>query len=178
MARARKTPESAPYVRFEDRAGRGLFRICEELPWELKNPRSRLRPVDKRELGGLYYLICAKLSAPEPRAYDDHRSRRPLTWFKTSAHELVALAERLCGILNRYGVDLRTVHARRPGLVLWEDEYQIVVRPPRRMRSTLREGPWLPIGDAKPESRARRDRTTIRLARGRRRLARARRAGI
>lgn len=54
-------------------------------------------------------------------------SRDAVSWFKDSAKEPIKKMRELSVILDSHGLLVRTLRSERPGRVLYEDEYQIVV---------------------------------------------------
>jgi hypothetical protein len=54
-------------------------------------------------------------------------SRDAVSWFKDTAKEPIKKMRELSIILDSHGLLVRTLRSERPGRVLYEDEYQIVV---------------------------------------------------
>jgi hypothetical protein len=54
-------------------------------------------------------------------------SRDAVSWFKDSAIEQIKKMRDLSVILDSHGLLVRTLRSEKPGRVLYEDEYQIVV---------------------------------------------------
>jgi hypothetical protein len=54
-------------------------------------------------------------------------SRDAVSWFKDSAIEPIKKMRELSIVLDSHGLLVRTLRSERPGRVLYEDEYQIVV---------------------------------------------------
>lgn len=52
-----------------------------------------------------------------------------LSWFKDSAKEHLAKSYELIGLLELYGYVIETLRTERPGVVVYEDEYQVVAEP-------------------------------------------------
>ena len=123
------------YVRYETGNGDGLFRIYvdfEDLVRSriIRTPKKRLR-----EIEALYFWLKENVEPAPVEAYQDRLSRRPVTWLKSSAVEHVRVADRLVGLLNKEGLNIRRVAARDVPRILWEDEVQAITRAGRRPKS-------------------------------------------
>lgn len=108
----------------------------------------RLRKCEQRALLALRRRLWEITPEPPEEAYDDPRHPPPRTWFKEAAGEHVMLAWEGYRLAQLAGSRMRPLRARKPGLVLWEDEVQAVIRTPAA------EGRWV----CKPERPARWDR--------------------
>jgi hypothetical protein len=86
---------------------------------------------DARELSDLLGRLWSITPAPPGDAYQDHKCRYPLTWFKDSAREHVRIAWRISELLRRRDVRIRARASRDPGYILFQDEIQVIVRPHR-----------------------------------------------
>jgi hypothetical protein len=70
---------------------------------------------------------------PKPNRFS--RSRRPhrreqaISWFKAGARKHLAKAREMQGILDTYGLPVEMITARRPGYVVYEDEFQATAYP-------------------------------------------------
>jgi len=74
---------------------------------------------------------------PEPDFYADGNSVGAVTWFKTPLPtEMQTRVEQLCAILATHEVALDVVHSDSPGVVIYEDDYQIGVIPAERGEPT------------------------------------------
>lgn len=51
---------------------------------------------------------------------------KAISWFKPSAHEHIRRMQDLAGILYAHDIPIKIHKTRRPGYVVYEDEYQIV----------------------------------------------------
>lgn len=69
------------------------------------------------------------LTRPDARVYD--RAMNPLaaSWFKPSAVAFLAPIPGYLAIMRAHGVDCVEVRSDDPGIVVYEDAYQIVVVP-------------------------------------------------
>jgi hypothetical protein len=50
-------------------------------------------------------------------------------WFKSSAREHLAKIHEIICILEQHGLFVTTYKKRRPGYIVFEDEYQVVAEP-------------------------------------------------
>lgn len=66
---------------------------------------------------------------PNPPFYALGNPEGYVTWFKESANEAVSLMEDLQAIIADAGGRCEKVLAERPEVVVYEDEYQIAVKP-------------------------------------------------
>ena len=66
-----------------------------------------------------------------PPVLSDNRNRRALSWFKTQAEKPLAHMWSLVEVLERHGIQVELHKTRRPGIVLYEDGWQIVAKPHR-----------------------------------------------
>jgi hypothetical protein len=62
---------------------------------------------------------------PNPPFYDDGNPLRTLTWFKVSATHMIERLSPLREILERHGVVVQAVTTANPGLIVYEDPYQV-----------------------------------------------------
>jgi hypothetical protein len=58
-----------------------------------------------------------------------HGKQQALSWFKDTATKHIAKMRELAEMLERYGVSVEMIKAKRLGYVLYEDEYQIAAYP-------------------------------------------------
>jgi hypothetical protein len=57
------------------------------------------------------------------------RAMKGISWIKPNAREHIAKLHRLAAILRDHGHHVRVMKSRRPGYIVYEDEFQIVVEP-------------------------------------------------
>jgi hypothetical protein len=50
-------------------------------------------------------------------------------WFKPSATVHLAKIREMCSILEENALYVRTIKARRPGYIVYQDEYHVVAEP-------------------------------------------------
>lgn len=144
------------YVRFEDLHGRGIFTMFEFIEYPFKRLPRPPRRSDAVQLDALIRKLGRDTPAPPYGAYRDQHCRRPITWYRPEAVDLIALADEIAGILRSRGEPVLKRVAAIPGDVIWQDDVQVVVRAPRSQ--------WRIVPDV---SRKRReayngDRSTIR----------------
>ena len=60
-------------------------------------------------------------------------SRDAVSWFKDSAKDPIKKIRELSVVLESHGLLVRTLRSEKPGKVLYEDEYQIVVMERERL---------------------------------------------
>ncbi|MHA7264755.1 hypothetical protein ACX80W_16330 [Arthrobacter sp. TMN-37] len=65
----------------------------------------------------------------DPAVYDRTVNPTAQAWFKLSAGELLARVPGYLDLLDRYAVPWRELRSADPGVVLYEDRFQVVVRP-------------------------------------------------
>jgi hypothetical protein len=57
------------------------------------------------------------------------RKSRGISWIKPDAAEHISRMRELGSILNEYGIKVTMIKTRRPGRIVYEDEWQIVAEP-------------------------------------------------
>lgn len=72
--------------------------------------------------------------AVDPTVYDRALHPYAQAWFKTTANHLLAKVPGYLALLGRYGVRWEELRSADPGMVLYEDDVQVVVDP---FRTTL-----------------------------------------
>lgn len=68
-------------------------------------------------------------STIDPTLFDRELHPGAASWFRVSATHLVDFARGYVSLLERYGVSVDEVHSAEPGLVLYEDDVQVVAVP-------------------------------------------------
>jgi len=120
------------YVRYETADGEGLFSVISRFADFFDFGAIRLSRVRLNEVRLLIDHVRALVPSVPARAYRDSRSRRPITWFRASAGELVAKTDRLVRVLNQCGANLHRIESDSPPTILWEDDVQVVTRRARK----------------------------------------------
>lgn len=64
---------------------------------------------------------------PEPPFYKDGNPQKAITWFKDTpaVHELAAKLDPLIALLRKYEVEYAVSRTSDPGIVIYEDEFQV-----------------------------------------------------
>ena len=111
----------------------GLFQTAFEL---MDDP---FLPYDEYELlRDLMDWFNKYLKGPsEYRLRAPWRLERAISWFKPTAHEHLSRAWEMASILERNGVLIRMIKAKRIGYVLYEDELQVFAEPFADIRRAL-----------------------------------------
>jgi hypothetical protein len=65
-------------------------------------------------------------SAVNPAVYDRERYPLAVAWFKASSHAHLDWADRCAGILAAHGVVCEEVRSPSPGVVIYEDQHQVI----------------------------------------------------
>ena len=52
-----------------------------------------------------------------------------ISWFKSSAKECIKQMQELASILYIHDIPIKVIKTRRPGYIVYEDDYQIVAQP-------------------------------------------------
>ncbi|AUG81034.1 hypothetical protein CFP65_6378 [Kitasatospora sp. MMS16-BH015] len=68
-------------------------------------------------------------STVDPGVYDRERHPGARAWFKASAVEHIARAEACRAVVESHGVGCAVVWAQSPGVVVYEDQHQVVALP-------------------------------------------------
>ncbi len=99
----------------------GIFAACHHL-----QRAGRVSPEDEQ----LFQQTDAWFDEhlPNPPFYADGNSIRAVTWFKSGAAHLIAALAPLRALLERHSVEYDVVETDHPGLVVYEDEFQVGVR--------------------------------------------------
>jgi len=87
--------------------------------------RSAVCP-DSDEIDAIYVWLNAHLPLPPKGAFSGERA---LCWFKLDARECIERVRDLAFILEKRGKRIWQVYSRNPGLITYEDDYQIVALP-------------------------------------------------
>ncbi len=113
--------ERAPEVRVAP----GIFHAFHRLP---PFERSDWR---HREIARIHDGFNANLARPDilSARMSRHGPRRGVCWFRDRASDHVSEARYLAWLLGEVGVPIREMRSPDPGVLIWEDEDQIVVVP-------------------------------------------------
>jgi hypothetical protein len=70
-----------------------------------------------------------------PTCLDEPANRRALSWFKPQATKPLAHMWRLVALLSLHDIQTQLHKVRNPGLILYEDGWQVVAKPRRGARA-------------------------------------------
>ena len=65
---------------------------------------------------------------PCPPFQEKNWSRDAISWFKDSAQDMIRVFREIIVMLEEYGRPVRTITTRKPGMILYEDDYQVVAQ--------------------------------------------------
>lgn len=71
---------------------------------------------------------------PIPHVLGDIEHRRAISWFKPTASQAIHKMWQLKLVLEAHGYHVNVLHTRDPGIVVYEDDWQVVAKP--------RKGVW------------------------------------
>jgi len=63
------------------------------------------------------------------RSRKPNRKKKAISWFKSGARRYLSKIRELQIILESYGMHVAMVKTRRPGYILYEDEFQVTAEP-------------------------------------------------
>lgn len=86
---------------------------------------------DRKKLDEIYKWFKTHLKVPTRLSVSSrpHSQAQAISWFKDTATEHIAKMRETQKVLERYGVAVHMVKARRLGYVLYEDEFQAAAYP-------------------------------------------------
>lgn len=123
----------ALYVRFQspgaNRRGHhpGVFALVNGLQWD-----GVLTPKEedfRRASNDWYNANCTDPSTIDPQVYDRELHPLAAAWLKTSATHLVDRVAGYLNVLAAHGVECAAVYSDAPGIVIYEDDEQVIVKP-------------------------------------------------
>jgi len=121
------------FVRFviedlDNNSGRrqGLFHAAKRL-----KESGALSHTDSDHLEQVYVWFTRNLKKPARLSVSarPHSKAQALSWFKHTAIEHIAKMREYAEILERYGLPVKMIKAKRLGYVLYEDEFQVAAYP-------------------------------------------------
>lgn len=68
-----------------------------------------------------------KENLPDPPFYQDGNSIGAVTWFKSTASEMMIQLDPLVEILTKYGNQVNIAKTQAPGIIVYEDDFQVGV---------------------------------------------------
>ena len=104
----------------------GLFQAAKAL-----RESGHLSGLDLDKLTTISAWFNQHLERPERLALSPrpHAKAQAISWFRDSAVEHIAKMREFREILERYGVDVDMIKAKRLGYILYEDEFQVTAYP-------------------------------------------------
>ncbi|PTU32184.1 hypothetical protein CJD38_05855 [Stenotrophobium rhamnosiphilum] len=82
--------------------------------------------------------LCLKWFNDEleiPTILKEPEHRRAISWFKSEAKEPIAKMWELKKVLIEHGIHVEVLHTIDPGVVVYEDKWQVIAKPQKRLRS-------------------------------------------
>ncbi|WP_084420199.1 hypothetical protein [Henriciella litoralis] len=120
------------YLRFESQvpyegasSRLGIFQIAYRL-----RDADDTRVHDANEIARLLLWLKTHLHAPEELSLD--ANKRAICWFKSAAHEPMKRMWHLKAIVEVYGYWISVKKTREPGLIIYEDGWQVAAIPRTR----------------------------------------------
>lgn len=91
----------------------------------------RMRAEDAARLEQIHEWFNAHLPVPDRFALSSrpHAKAQALSWFRDSAEAYIARMREYQWIVERYRVRVEMLQTRRPGYVVYQDDYQVVAYP-------------------------------------------------
>ena len=132
-ARTRNTLSIWMYIRFvieehdeDSQEPLGLFQAVADLRDDGHLSRDERVVADK-----IFAWFNKNLPEPERFSRSNKRSAKAvaISWFKPTAHEYIERMQGLAGILYAHDIPTKVVKTRRPGYIVYEDDYQVVAQP-------------------------------------------------
>ena len=121
------------YVRFvvnavDDNSQRRMGVII--AAYELKHG-DRLSAEELAHMNEITRWLDLNLEAPErfSRSRRSNAHAKAISWFRASALEHIEKVRSLCRLVERYGTSTVQITTRKPGYIVYEDEYQICAVP-------------------------------------------------
>lgn len=116
------------YVRFvvgtNQDAARNQTGVIVEL--RLLKESGELPPYQIEQIDEIFAWINEHL--PVPPFSEKNWSREAIAWFKDSAQEMISVFRDIVAILEEWGRPVRMLKTTRPGMILYEDEFQVVAQ--------------------------------------------------
>ena len=91
----------------------------------------KLSPDDEERLVHIRSWFNDNLERPARLAISSlaHGREKALSWFKDTANAHIAKMREFQEVLERYGIRVEMITARRLGYILYEDEFQVAAYP-------------------------------------------------
>jgi hypothetical protein len=123
----------SPYIRFQspfpNRRGVrvGVFALVNGLARD--NVLAPEEETWRRTNNAWYEAAYTDPASVDPLVYDRSRNPGAASWFKSSATHLIVRLDGYLALLDAHGVPWERVEVDRPGLVIYEDDMQVVAIP-------------------------------------------------
>lgn len=91
-----------------------------------------LTSAEHEELRLLLAWFTQNLPVPKILANTEHR--RGISWFKPTATEAIGRMWELKRLMESHGHHVKVLRCSEPGSVLYQDEWQVVAKPPKGVR--------------------------------------------
>lgn len=121
------------YVRFvidnrDEDSGepQGLFQAVGDLRYD-----GRLSRAEEAAAKKIFKWFDKHLPGPKrfSRSSKRHAKAVAISWFKPTAEDCIERMQELSSILYAHDITTRVINTRRPGYVVYEDDYQVVAQP-------------------------------------------------
>lgn len=91
----------------------------------------RMLPLDQERLEQIYCWFKQHLPVPTRFAVSQrpHAKAQALSWFRDSATEHIDRVREYQNILETYGLQVEMLRTKRPGYIVYQDEYQVAAYP-------------------------------------------------
>ncbi len=109
----------------------GVFSIVGHLFANVTSKTNTGTTEDEKKLWELNNWFRYNLELPDEikRVNDKARAQTAVSWFKDSATEHIEHLREISSIIQRHGAVVDFLHTNEPGLILYEDEYQVFAQP-------------------------------------------------
>ena len=85
----------------------------------------------RRTNNAWYDAAYTNPSHVDPAIYDRSRNPGAVAWFKHTSHDLIERVAGYLAILTDHGIEWEELRSVDPGLIIYEDDHQVVVTPAR-----------------------------------------------
>ncbi|HJR56753.1 MAG TPA: hypothetical protein VJ798_09255 [Rhizomicrobium sp.] len=104
----------------------GLFQAAADL-----KDSGRLTGADQQQLESVWNWFKENLEKPTRLAVSarPHSKAQAISWYRDTATAHIARMREMQDVLERYGVTVQMIKAKRLGYILYEDEFQVAAYP-------------------------------------------------
>ena len=103
----------------------GIF----QLAFELRDEGDLPKYVEEELLKNIEWL---RMHLKSPKILKDEDHHRAISWFHPRAKEPLKRIRAIKAILEEYGCHIEQVKTKDPGVIIYEDGYQVVAKPARK----------------------------------------------